>query len=348
MGAHLLTRLDPWPGMGEIAEGWEERVAAPFRAFTSRNIRTVPLLSWLALPWRWPHTTIPVEALARRYERDLTALRLSDLPAHPRCILNATDMTYGVSWRFTRREMGDYLAGMRSPGNWTLGRAVAASSCFPPVFDAMEVGVGEQDVVVDRAARREGVLDVRLTDGGVYDNLGLEPVWKTAQTVLVSDGGGVFHHEASKNILDRILRYPSIASNQVVALRKRWLIASFTAGQMQGAYWGIASTAAHYQAGAVGYSEALVTGIIAAIRTDLDSFSAAEAAVLENHGYCLAEAAIREHRPEMPVSDARPFAVPHPDWMDEDRVRRELRASNVRTILGRGWKEALPAALRGD
>ena len=29
-----------------------------------------------------------------------------------------------------------------------------------------------------------------LSDGGVYDNLGLETVWKRYQTVLVSDGGG--------------------------------------------------------------------------------------------------------------------------------------------------------------
>jgi NTE family protein len=30
-----------------------------------------------------------------------------------------------------------------------------------------------------------------LTDGGVYDNLGIEPVWKRYRTLLVSDGGAV-------------------------------------------------------------------------------------------------------------------------------------------------------------
>jgi NTE family protein len=29
-----------------------------------------------------------------------------------------------------------------------------------------------------------------LSDGGVYDNLGLETVWKRYKTVLVSDAGG--------------------------------------------------------------------------------------------------------------------------------------------------------------
>ncbi len=31
---------------------------------------------------------------------------------------------------------------------------------------------------------------VVLTDGGVYDNLGLETAWKRYKTILVSDGGG--------------------------------------------------------------------------------------------------------------------------------------------------------------
>jgi NTE family protein len=31
---------------------------------------------------------------------------------------------------------------------------------------------------------------VILTDGGVYDNLGLETAWKRYDTVLVSDAGG--------------------------------------------------------------------------------------------------------------------------------------------------------------
>src|SRR3954451_20394819 len=32
--------------------------------------------------------------------------------------------------------------------------------------------------------------DVLLSDGGVYDNMGLEPVWGYYRTVLVSDAGG--------------------------------------------------------------------------------------------------------------------------------------------------------------
>ena len=34
-----------------------------------------------------------------------------------------------------------------------------------------------------------------LTDGGVYDNMGLETVWKRYQTVLVSDAGAKIEPE---------------------------------------------------------------------------------------------------------------------------------------------------------
>jgi len=38
-----------------------------------------------------------------------------------------------------------------------------------------------------------------LTDGGVYDNLGLETAWKNYETILVSDGGGLPDDEPSQN-----------------------------------------------------------------------------------------------------------------------------------------------------
>jgi hypothetical protein len=38
-----------------------------------------------------------------------------------------------------------------------------------------------------------------------------------------------------------------------------------------------------------------VDKVIAHVRTDLDYFSAAEAAVLQNHGYLLADAAMRAY-----------------------------------------------------
>ena len=86
--------------------------------------------------------------------------------------------------------------------------------------------------------------DIGLADGGVYDNMGLEAVWKRAKVVLVSDGGAVFAGEKDKGLFWRLHRYSSVAGRQGSALRKRWLIASFLEDVLDGAYWGLGSVAA--------------------------------------------------------------------------------------------------------
>jgi NTE family protein len=79
-----------------------------------------------------------------------------------------------------------------------------------------------------------------------------------------------------------------------------------------------------------GYPPRLVTEVIAALRTDLDAFGEAEQAVLENHGYLLADAALREKGLVDPGGVAGPPEPPHPHWMDERRVREALSTSSKR------------------
>ena len=143
-----------------------------------------------------------------------------------------------------------------------------------------------------RPIRDKIVREIAFSDGGVYDNLGLEPIWKDHEVVLASDGGALFRIGGTTGFAWEIGRYIEIPENQALAVRKRWLISNFVSGQMKGTYWGIGGTVAEYDLEG-GYSEDVVRNFIAAIRTDLDSFSDAEACVLENHGYALADAAIQ-------------------------------------------------------
>lgn len=85
-----------------------------------------------------------------------------------------------------------------------------------------------------------------------------------------------------------------------------------------------------------GYEPSLVAETIAAVRTDLDAFSAAEQAVLENHGYLLADAALRARGLTCTGGIATaPPEPPHPRWTDGERVREALAASGRRTLVGR-------------
>jgi NTE family protein len=321
------------------AADWDAHVAGPLRAFTSRDIRTGPLLERL-LPWNLGRSDTTVEALARRYE-DLTPLALRDLPPAPEFQFLATDMAYGVAWAFTRDWMGDYRVGyMPPPPAFTVARAVAASACFPPLFGPMRLRLDPAALKggsAPRDARREECLsDFRLTDGGDYDNMGLEPVWKSHAVVLVSDAGGLFTDESDKGLLWRVPRYQAIQERQARGLRKRWLIASFGEGVVEGTYWGVGGAASHYDPAAPGYSEGLSREVIAEIRTDLDAFSDAETAVLENHGYLLAEAALRRHLPAL-LEGAPPASVPRPDWYPPARSEAGIRAALADSGRRRAW-----------
>jgi NTE family protein len=343
LAAHLAARLRPWPAAGSVPADWTQTVETPFHAFVRHDLRTGAVLKRL-LPWNWLRSSTGVTTLMQRYYHRLTDLKLTDLPERPRFVLCATDMAFGVNWVSERDRVGDYQAGYVEPPPpaWTVARAVAASSCFPPVFNPLPVGLDARRFQGGRAAGtpewNDAVSDLRLTDGGVYDNLGLEPVWKSAATVLVSDGGGTFDVESDRGLLSRLGRYTTIIQEQVGALRKRWLISNFISGEFSGTYWGIGSAVANYEVpGLARYSEALVHDVIAEVRTDLDAFSDAEIAVLGNHGYLLAAAAIARHQPALPSpTPAAPIAVPWPEWLDEDRVRRALKDSSKRKILGRG------------
>lgn len=85
-----------------------------------------------------------------------------------------------------------------------------------------------------------------------------------------------------------------------------------------------------------GYPSSLVSETIANVRTDLDAFGEAEQAVLENHGYLLADAAARRLGATSAAGiKVRAPSPPHPYWMGEGKVRQALAASGRRVPVGR-------------
>jgi hypothetical protein len=139
------------------------------------------------------------------------------------------------------------------------------------------------------------------------DHLAIEAVWRDHQTILVSDGGGLFERDAAME-------------HEARALGKRWLLSSFKTGTLNGTYWGVESARSRYDPlDRLGYSKRFAKKVLSSIRGGLDGLSLKEAIVLENHGYLVADAAVETHLPDLITSPA-PLAIPHPDWMDESRA----------------------------
>ncbi len=338
LAAHLAERIgDAWPtpegadpdGPDIPAPAWAD-LEARFLALTRRDLRTEPLVRRFALPvpgWFVPSTA--VDALAEKYQRYLTAKTLAELPARPEYIFGASELKFGRYWTFGRDYAGNPKGGSFRPSDrWTVARAVAASSCFPPIFDPMHVTKEEfQGVIVDDP---DQVEDLHLSDGGVIDNTGYAAIWDRCDRVLVSDGGGQFQYQWKDLWVWRFLRYTSIVDARGRASQRTWILSNLIIKQQAGAYWSIGSNPHHYP-GWQGraYSPGFVEGYIHRMRTDLNPFSPEEQAVLMNHGYLLADAAVRIHARQLARRLDAPLLVPDQALLeDENRARTALAWSH--------------------
>ena len=340
LATHLTRRPDAWPAGRGVVAGWEEGVAQPMRAFVGRDIRTGPALRGFH-PFRWFDRNAAIEALAQRYAAGPAPGRLDELPAQPRFVFCASDMRFREQWVFdSAGRIGSRAAGSFSPSaEWTLARAVAASSCVPGPFRAMRVRDSVEDLregAYKGSDRERLVRTIDLADGGVYDNLGIEPVWRDHKVVLVSDAAPSLSVDPPMRLVWSALRYAVTLLEQATEVRKRWLLANFIRGDMSGAYWSVSSKPSHFELDppAPGYRDEFVERFISQVRIDLDVFSEGEIGVLENHGYLIAETAIRRHAPEL-AKETAPLAIPHPEWMDEKRAATALEDSSRTRFFSR-------------
>jgi len=284
------------------ASNFEMVVARPLQEFCAKRIAVPSALAGILNPFR----TIGDE-MSECYEQLFGKSTLQDLPGDdaPLFIFYATSLQTGRSVRMTRRYLADYLVGMLPHPDISLARVVAASSAFPPILSPQIIKTNpalwvdtEGAILTDEKWRRELVL----TDGGAYDNMGLEAVWDRYETVLVSDAGApfTFDEDPPADWVRQPIRVMDIMTDQARALRKRWLIRDFKSGR-QGAYWGINANIASYASPGINpiVFDSDLTQSLAKIRTHLDPFSAEEQGHLINWGYALTDVALRRWVPAL-------------------------------------------------
>ncbi len=295
-----------------FANNLEEQLVRPIRRLASKTIDKGAIVGGILTPG-----TIS-EKVAAAYRRHVFgSAGLKDLPDRPRFVINATNIQSGALWRFSKPYMADYQVGMIPNPDVELAVAVAASSAFPPILSPVRLKVDPSSF--DPASR--GPLhtppyttDVVLSDGGVYDNLGLETAWKRYRTILVSDGGGQMapqpkpEHDWARHAL----RVNGVIDNQVRNLRKRQVVAGFEDGDREGAYWGIRSRIGKYgpPGGSLPCPDAS-TLRLAQTKTRLKEMDAILQERLINWGYAIADAAMRkwvEHDAPAPAGFPYPSA----------------------------------------
>jgi NTE family protein len=227
---------------GRVTTGFQTGVIGAIRKMASTTIDEGAILGGLFLPGSIS------DHVTAHYQSVLFGNKtLQDLPDSPRFVINATNVQSGVLMRFSKPYMRDYRVGQILNPTLPLARAVAASSAFPPVLSPCEIKIADYKLKFEPPQPGEDLsmppftTDLVLTDGGVYDNLGLETAWKRYETIFVSDGGAHFKADASPHSdwARHAYRVLDIIDSQVRALRTRQLIAQFGAGERKGCYWGI-------------------------------------------------------------------------------------------------------------
>lgn len=301
-----------WASLGFencVAARFETEVVAPIRKLASTTIDRGAILGGIFLPGTVADRVR--NAYRKRLYGDAT---LQDLPDRPLFVINASNVQSGVRWRFSKPCLGDYRVGLVKQPGLDLATAVSASSAFPPVLSPARLRFAHSDFAPGTGKdlqRPPFTTEVFLTDGGVYDNLGLESAWKRCETVLISDAGGRMAEDPrpSSDWARHGIRVSAIVDNQVRSLRKRQAVGSFATGEMKGAYWGIRTDITHYKLEDCLECAFDLTTELAEIATRLAALPDRQQERLINWGYAACDAGLRRYVTSVPLP---PPKFPYP------------------------------------
>jgi len=200
-----------------VATNFGELVTAPLRLLAHTRIDVRAVLGGAASPFH----SISDRVVSKLDKKLFDGATLQNLPDKPRFIFNATNVESGVLMRFQKPYLADYRVGKVANPTLKLAEAVTASASFPPFLSPMELDLSEarwEDAEGSDLKTAGFRSEIFLSDGGVYDNMGLETVWKRYKTVMVSDAGGLFaaDDEPARDWARHIIRVLQIMDSQVI------------------------------------------------------------------------------------------------------------------------------------
>lgn len=273
------------------ASNFQVAIAAPLQKFCSETADIeAGLLGWIT-PFKSAG-----DYLCSHYEDALFGQSmLRDIPTaktdgNPTFIFYATNMQTGRSFRLRQDYIADYKLGISRNSAVKLATAVTASSAFPPLFSPVIVKTSASDwtnegdlgdLADNVDALREKIV---LADGGIYDNMGLESLVGKVDIALVSDAGAPFGIEQKQrgDYFSQLSRVRDILIDQTRALRKRNLVDDFIAKRERGAYWGIGTKIADFNAAQAIATDSPTTDALENEPTRLASIDATRQAELIN------------------------------------------------------------------
>lgn len=213
--------------------------AALLLKFASRPFRKfIPSIDWFrrsSIVRRHSRTTI----LRETFDLMLSRRRLADLRTdRPRLIIIACELRAKAAFYFTADRIQCWRYGVASACGVQLADAVSASAAYPLLLPALD------DVVEFEEAGVKALHRITLTDGGVYDNLGLSPLWpgrdpqisletsefqriiacRAGYGIRVSDPSSIWPMRMKASFLSVLARNENGALNRLFDLKKAGVV----------------------------------------------------------------------------------------------------------------------------
>ena len=291
-----------------LLERFRELVVKPVEDFASQTTVSVWSAAFAAI------VSSINKSVVRVYKRRLFGKKtLQDFPDSPRFVINATNLQSGALWRFSKPFSRDWRVGEIKNPTDSIASVVGASSAFPPFLSPARFRYEESQYTPGSGndlQKPPFTTRPTLTDGGVYDNMGLETVFKNFQTVIVSNAGG--EYKPKKKIVGdwalQSYRVMNTIDNQVRSLRKRVLISSLASLRKYGVYWSIRSDIDGYPAADKLPCPHKKTRELADISSDLAAKDKTTQRRLINWGYAICDAGIRSWvEDELPPPEGFPY-----------------------------------------
>ncbi len=212
----------------------------------------------LLIPWNWRFLLSRANLLALALENEWQVQGdLSDLPATPEWSINGTAAESGKRFRFKRKDIGDYTIGYAPAATFLLSNALAVSAAFPGGFGPLTLNTRQFEWrkrpwnAPDDSAQaiQPEYQHLHLYDGGVYDNIGLEPFFDVGRQktkvegyyIVCSDAGAMLAPGFNMGPLNvfRLKRVVDIMSDQSRSLRVRAFVNYIQCTPIAGAYLNI-------------------------------------------------------------------------------------------------------------
>ena len=251
VGALFAASNNHWPSQKDFLHKIQPAVQA---LITQNNIQAAALRRLPFFPKYWRSR---VHLLAKMLEEKWhIGGSIQDLPAFPYWEINCTTFETGNNFRIRRDYMGDAAIGYVQNPRLPISHMIAASAAFPVLIGPYVLETDGLRWTRDKQGRHPVTADRRYTlwDGGVYDNLGIAPLYATGRGLdreidfLIASNASAFtgHQQRRGHIsIANLRRLLDISMHQVDTLRSRQVMASIVS-RGRGMYLQIGADAAHY------------------------------------------------------------------------------------------------------